>query len=127
MNQVSSNKGYKKLKVWQEAHKLTVMVYKETRKFPKEELFSLTNQIRRAAVSVPANIVEGQARGSKKLFRQFLNIANGSLVEVEYYLELSKELSYLTGRQFDELDQQRLLVGRMLNGLAKSVRKNLET
>ena len=103
------------------------MVYKETRKFPKEELFSLTNQIRRAAVSVPANIVEGQARGSKKLFRQFLIIANGSLVDVENYLELSKELSYLTERPFDELDQQRLLVGRLLNGLAKYVRKNLET
>ena len=98
------NKGYKRLKVWQEAHKLTLMVYKETRKFPKEELFSLTNQLRRAVVSIPANIVEGQVGTTNKSFRHYLNIANGSLVEVEYYFELAKELGYLGNREFQLLE-----------------------
>ena len=120
------NKGYKRLKVWQEAHKLTLMVYKETRKFPKEELFSLTNQLRRAVVSIPANIVEGQVRGSSKSFIQYLNIANGSLVEVEYYLELAKELKYLTNEQYKVLDQQRFITGNLLNGLIKAI-KNKKT
>ena len=82
----SSNKGYKRLKVWQESHELVLKVYKVTKKFPREEFFGLTSQMRRAVVSVAANIVEGQVRNTSKSFLQFLNIANGSLVEVEYYL-----------------------------------------
>ena len=73
-------------------------------------------------MSVAANIVEGQVRNTNKSFLQFLNIANGSLVEVEYYLELSNELSYLKEAEFKIIDQQRLLVGNLLNGLVRSLR-----
>ena len=118
----SSNKGYKRLKVWQESHELVLKVYKVTKKFPREENFGITSQMRRAVVSVAANIVEGQVRNTNKSFLQFLNIANGSLVEVEYYLELSNELSYLKEAEFKIIDQQRLLVGNLLNGLVRSLR-----
>ena len=74
------NKGYKKLKVYQEAHKLVIMVYNARENFPRSEIFGLVSQMRRAAVSVVANILEGQARISKKEFKQFLSLANGSLV-----------------------------------------------
>ncbi|OGY26946.1 MAG: four helix bundle protein [Candidatus Woykebacteria bacterium RBG_16_43_9] len=117
------HKGYKKLRVWEEAHKLVLLVYKETKGFPREELFGLTSQLRRAVISVPANIVEGQVKNSRRSFIQFLNIANGSLVEVEYYLELAKELNFLTEKQFKKLDEQRIVVGGLLNGLIKFLRK----
>lgn len=115
-------KGYKKLKVWQEAHKLVLLIYRITKKFPKEELFSLTNQIRRAAVSIPANIVEGYARASKKEFMQFLSIARGSLAEVEYYLELAKDLDYVTDEEWKQLFELHHFTGALLSGLMKSLR-----
>lgn len=89
--------GYRRLHVWQEAHALVLLVYIATKQFPKDELFGLTSQIRRAVVSVAANIVEGQTRASKKEFLQFLRVANGSLVEVEYYIGLAKDLCYING------------------------------
>ena len=116
------NKGYKKLKVWQEAHSLVLLVYKNTKNFPKEEIFGLTSQLKRAVVSVPANIVEGQAKRSKASFLQFLNISNGSLVEVEYYFELARELEFLTDKQYKELEDQCLVVGNLLYGLIKSLK-----
>lgn len=115
------NKGYKKLRVYEEAHKLVKGVYLVTEKFPKSELFGLVSQIRRAAVSVVANILEGQARSSRKEFRQFLNIANGSLVELEYYLELTLDLKYLSEEKYLELENQRHSVGLLLGGLIKHV------
>ncbi|OGY23412.1 MAG: hypothetical protein A2172_04250 [Candidatus Woykebacteria bacterium RBG_13_40_15] len=120
------NKGYKKLKVWQEAHEFVLMIYEFTKRFPKEEVFSLTNQLRRAAVSVAANIVEGQVKNSRKSFIQALNIANGSLVEAEYYLELARELKFLDTKGFDKLDRQRVIVGNLLNGLIKSLKDRCE-
>ncbi len=93
-------RGYKKLHVWQEAHALVLMVYKETKRFPREELFGLTSQLRRSVVSVAANIIEGQARSSRKEFLQFLYVANGSLVETEYYIELAKDLHYIEEKDF---------------------------
>ncbi len=113
--------GYKKLLVWQEAHTLTLLIYKITKHFPKDELFGLTNQMRRAAVSVTANIVEGQARATKKEFHQFLFMSNGSLVEVEYYIELSKDLGYISEKEFTDLYQQRIKVGKLLHRLIKSL------
>jgi len=113
------NKGYKKLKVYTEANKLVILVYRATDKFPKTELFGLISQMRRAAVSVVANVLEGHARKSKKEFRQFLSIANGSLVEVEYYIELSLELGYISNDLFNEMESQRELVGALLGGFIK--------
>lgn len=126
MNQ-EVKKGYKNLKVWEESHKLVLLVYKHTKNFPREELFGFTDQIKRAAVSVPANIVEGQAKNSNKALLNYLYIANGSLVEVEYYLELAKDLDFISEKNFLELDNQRIIVGSLLNGFIKSIKKKLDT
>lgn len=109
--------------MWQEAHSLVLLVYKHTKLFPKDELFGLTNQLRRAAVSIPANLVEGYARASTKEFLQFLFIAQGSLAEVEYYLILSKELEYLNQDAYDDLEEKRKIVGGMLHGLIASLKR----
>jgi four helix bundle protein len=116
-------KGYKKLKVWQESHELVLLVYQLKKKFPREELFGLTSQTCRAVVSIPANIVEGQARASKKEFLQFLSIANGSLVEVEYYLELLKDLEFITSSEYNEAREKHRTVSILLHGLIRSLRR----
>ena len=87
-------KNYTDLLVWQKSHVLVLDIYRITKQFPKEEVFSLTSQFRRAAVSVPANIAEGFARNGVKDKLRFYNIAAGSLNEVGYYLLLSKDLDY---------------------------------
>src|SRR4051812_40279048 len=95
--------NYKDLKVWEKAHEFTVSVYEITKSFPKEELYSLTNQIRRAAASIPANIAEGCGKNSQLDLAKFLNIAMGSANETEYYLILSKDLKYLNVENFEVL------------------------
>jgi len=117
-------KGYKKLKVFQEAHNLVKEVYSVTERFPKSELFGLISQMRRSVVSVPANIIEGQARISKKEFKNFLSIANGSLVELEYYLELALDLHYLDKIQYENIEKQRLITGQLLGGLIRHLKIN---
>ena len=117
------NKGYKKLRVYEEAHRLTKEVYKATEKFPRSELFGLISQMRRCAVSTTANIVEGQTRKSKKDFQHFLSIANGSLVELEYYFELSLDLGYLMKDQYETLEHQRIIVGSLLGGFLRHLKK----
>lgn len=87
--------NYKDLKVWKKAHEFTLKVYESTKIFPKEEIYSLTNQIRRSASSVPANIAEGCGKNSNLELAHFLNIALGSANESEYFLILSKDLLYL--------------------------------
>ena len=119
---VTEKKGYKKLKVWERAHQFAMEVYKISKSFPKEEMYSLTSQIRRAAFSVPLNIVEGHASTSKKEFLSFLNIANRSLVETEYLLEIVKELSFLNEAEYSRLEGLRREVAVMLNAFTKSVR-----
>lgn len=118
------NKGYRKLKVYEEAHKLVKVIYRITEKFPKAEIFGLVSQMRRSAVSVPANILEGQARSSKKEFKNFLSIANGSLVELEYYLELSEDLGYINKQEYLDLETQREIVGALLGGLINHLKQN---
>lgn len=114
--------GYKRLNVWREAHELALLVYKITKTFPRDELFGLTSQFRRAVISVAANIVEGQARASRKEFLQFLNISNGSLVEVEYYCELGRDLNYIDQKTFILLNEKRVVVGNLLHGLIRSLK-----
>lgn len=92
--------NYKELKVWEKAHAFTLSVYGLTKKFPKEEMYGLTNQLRRAASSIPANIAEGCGRKTSADFAHFLNIALGSANEAEYFLILSKDLSYLSTEDF---------------------------
>src|SRR5690349_6663251 len=95
--------NYKDLKVWEKAHHFTLKVYEVTKPFPKEELYSLTNQLRRSASSIPANIAEGSGKNSQLEFAHFLNIALGSANETEYYLILSKDLKYLKDGDFETL------------------------
>lgn len=118
-------KGFRKLEVVKEAHFLVKMIYEMTKSFPRDELFGLTSQLRRAVVSVPTNIIEGQARISKKEFLNFLNIANGSLVEVEYLLELSLDLGYLGREDYEKIEDQRQKAAGYLINLMKSVRNKL--
>ncbi|MBM3254540.1 MAG: four helix bundle protein [Candidatus Omnitrophica bacterium] len=125
MSEDTEKKGYKRLEVWKRAHKLVILVYKYTRDFPKEEEYGLTSQLRRAALSVSANIVEGQASSSKREFLNFLNIANRSLVETEYLLEVAVELKYLSKERYDEMDNLRYEIGIFLNGLTRSIRTKL--
>lgn len=125
MYQGGSEKGYRKLIVVDEAGELVDLVYKFTKDFPKNEEYGLTSQLRRAALSVPLNIVEGQASLSKKEFASFLNIANRSLVEAEYLLETAFRLGYLTAERFKELDLKRRKIGIHLHNLIISVRSCL--
>jgi len=115
-------KGYKKLKVWEKAHQFAIEIYRLSGGFPREELYGLTSQIRRAAFSTPLNIVEGHASSSKKEFASFLNIANRSLVETEYLLEIVRELNFIDEREYQRLEHMRNEVGLMLNAFVKSVR-----
>lgn len=114
--------GYKRLRVWEESHTLVLLLYKVTKNFPKDELFGLTSQIRRAAVSIPANIVEGFARASRKEFIQFLYIATGSLVEVEYYIHLAKDLGYIDEESNKLLLEQHHYVGVLLHKFLFSIK-----
>jgi len=91
---MEKTKSFKELVVWQKAHQLVLDVYALTKSFPKEELFGLTSQLRRSAVSVPANISEGYRKRTKPDKAKFMNIAQGSLDETLYYLILAKDLSY---------------------------------
>ena len=94
-------RDFKKYDIWQLSHELTLEVYKITSSFPKEEVFGLTSQIRRAVSSIPTNISEGCGRNSDKEFNQFLNIALGSASETEYLLILSKDLNYVESDDFE--------------------------
>ena len=110
-----------KLILWQKAHELVLKIYKITKNFPREEQFSLTSQIRRAAVSIPSNIVEGKARGSNKEYKRFLLMARGSLEETKYQLLLAKDLKYIDKKTHDEIFKDMDDVGRLLGGLIKKI------
>jgi four helix bundle protein len=118
-----SDKGFRKLLVWQRAHGLALLVYKMAEKFPKSEVFGLTSQLKRAVVSIPANIAEGQGAGTKPQFARYCDIAKGSLSEVEYYLVLAKDLEYITSEEYKEAEQLRSEVGFMLHRLIASIKK----
>lgn len=98
---------YHKILAWQEANKFVVEIYRKTDTFPKQEMYGLTSQLRRAALSIPANIVEGQAKQSSKDFARYLNIAEGSSKECAYYLELSLTLGFLDNTTFNFLEDIR--------------------
>lgn len=110
------------LLVWQKADALALQIYEVTQRFPKEELYGLVSQMRRAAVSIPANIVEGFERQYKKEFIQFLEIAKASLSELGYYLKFSQKVKYLDAEVTHTLLAQTQEIGKMLNGLVKSLR-----
>jgi four helix bundle protein len=120
---VVTGQSYRDLASWQRAMDLVEHIYRVTGTWPKEEMFSLTNQIRRAAVSIPADIAEGQGRNTAKEFVYFLGIANGSLREVETYLMLGFRLQYYDETTFEELMHQATEVGNPLRGLIRKLRQ----
>ena len=114
-------KDYRQLKVWGKAHILTKDLYNITSKFPRDELFGMTSQLRRAGASIPTNIAEGCGRGSDPDFRRFLQIAFGSANEVEYLVFLSYELNYIQKNQYIELNNKIIEVKKMLAGMIKTI------
>lgn len=110
-------KTHKDLKVWQDSITLVTEIYSITKSFPKEEMYGLTNQIRRAAVSVPSNISEGAARQTNKEFIQFLYIALGSNSELETQLLIAYNLKFISNNDYKNCNQQVDEIGKMLNGL----------
>lgn len=113
-------KSYRELKVWQE---LVTMIYEATRGFPKFEQYGLTQQLQRAAVSIPSNIAEGEGRGTTKEWTHHLAITRGSLYEVETQLLLAKNLNYLTSEQLDPILSKTDELSRMLRGLQKTLNR----
>ena len=115
--------SYRELIAWQKAMRLVSGVYEATREFPRDELYGLTSQLRRAAVSVPSNIAEGQARFSPKEFHHFLTLSRGSLVEIETQLVIAQNLGYLPAKAIQPLLAQAAELGRILNGLMASIKR----
>lgn len=112
--------SYKKLIAWEKSDLLARQVYKVTLKFPKTEIYGSTSQLRRAALSVVLNIIEGHGRQNKKEFYHFLRIAYASLVETEYLLSFTKDQGYMTEKEFEQLEEARLSCGQVLWRLLKS-------
>ncbi len=116
---------YQDLKVWQRSMELVAAIYERTSAFPKSELYGLTSQIRRASVSVPSNIAEGQGRRSPKEFCQFLRHAKGSLMEVETQVMIAIRLSYMNAASGETLLKMSAEIGKMLNGLIDSQTRSI--
>lgn len=119
---VSKIESFTDLDSWKEAHKLVLMIYKMTKDFPKEEMFGLISQIRRAAVSIVSNIAEGFSRRSYPEKGQFYAIALGSLTEVQSQILVARDLDYLDKERFNQIAGQTVVVSRLLNGLIKGTR-----
>ncbi|MDH4329431.1 MAG: four helix bundle protein [Nitrospira sp.] len=115
-------KPHKKLDAWRESIDLTLAVYHTTDNFPKEHLFNLSNQIRRAALSVASNIAEGAARQTKKEFANFLHIAQASLSELDTQLEVAKKLTLLNEDQYGNLDRKMNHIDKLISGLIKHLK-----
>ena len=116
-------RDYTKIEAWKLADDLTVAVYQHTRSFPKEELYGLTSQLRRAAYSVPANIAEGSARNGKRDYLHFLYIARGSLTEAQYFIHLAGRLGYLDDPERNTLTADARRVFACLHGLIEAVER----
>jgi len=116
---------YEELPVWQQSHKLVLEVYGDSRKFSKEDLFVLTAQLRRAAISVPANIVEGFYRDTTRELIKFLYISRGSCGEVLYHLKLAYDLGYLKKEKYQDLRKRYDNIAKQLNGWINSLKKKI--
>jgi four helix bundle protein len=117
-------RDFRNLAVWQRAHQLTIAIYTATKEFPREELYGLTSQIRRASSSIPANIAEGCGRSGQAEFARFLTIAMGSASELEYHLLLAHDLNYISLAFYNELVNELYAIKRMLVTLTKKLKAN---
>ena len=116
-------KSFHDLVAWQQAMELVTEIYKASQKFPKEEMFGLTSQIRRAAVSIPSNIAEGRGKSSRGEFQQFLCHARGSLAEVETQLIIAINLGYLDKPEVTQIMELIARTGKLLHGLLSAIKK----
>ena len=119
------SQSFEQLIVWQKAHSYVLAIYKITKQYPKEELFCLVNQMRRAAASITANIAEGYAKISSKDKLRFYNISQGSLEETRNFIILSKDLGYITLQDKEQLGIQAAEISRLLNGYCIALLKNV--
>jgi four helix bundle protein len=119
------SQGYRELVVWQKAMELVTQIYGLTEAFPKNEGFGLTSQVRRAVVSVPSNIAEGKGRDSTREFIHYLYISYGSLMETETQIQIAANLSYITQADADRCIVKSNEVGRLLNGLIRSLKSSV--
>ncbi len=117
------SRNFQDLVVWQKAHQLVLLVYKVTQEFPKEEVYGLTSQLRRAAISIPANISEGFVKKSDADKLRFFNISQGSLEECRYYFLLASDLGYITDESA-VIQNLAAEVSRLLNAYMKEIRKS---
>jgi len=115
-------KDFKRLKVWQKGIKLVVEVYKSSKSFPSEELYGLTSQMRRSAISIPSNVAEGSGRNSDKDFHRFLDISLGSSFELETQIIIAHELEFLSDNTFSELSEKVQEEQKMITGLQKTLK-----
>ena len=115
--------SFRDLIVWEKSHHFVLEIYAATGNFPKEEMYALSSQIKRAVVSVPANIAEGFTKKTLPNKLNFLSHSEGSLEEVKYYLILAKDLNYISLDDFDKLYQQAEEVSKLIYGYAKSIKK----
>ena len=114
--------SYKELIVWQRSIDLVIQIYKVTKAFPKEEMYGLTSQMQRVAVSIPSNIAEGHERNSSKEFVQFLYISRGSLAELETQVLIAEKLGYINQEEKNCILNDCYEIGEMINGLLKSIK-----
>jgi len=119
----NTTKPHKRLDVWRKAIDLTVDIYRLTESFPKAETYSLTGQMRRAAISVPSNIAEGAARQTKKEFINYLHMAQGSLSELDTQLVIASRLGYVPADSYNEIENKIETISKMLTGLIKSLKR----
>lgn len=115
-------KDYRKIQAWQKSHELVLQVYKTTEVFPAKEIYGVTSQVRRAAMSVPTNIAEGYGRSTDSEIARFMDITLGSLNEIEYLLYLSVDLKYCAKQAFDDLSDKIIEIRKMLTAFTKTLR-----
>ena len=118
-------KSFTDLDAWKEGHKLVILIYELTHKFPKVELFSLTNQIKRCVVSITSNIAEGFSRQSYKEKLQFYSIALGSITELQNQILIARDVKYITNEEFKKVADQTIKVHKILNGLIKGTKSRI--
>ena len=118
--------NFKQLIVWQKAHSLVLEVYKTTKRFPREEIYALTSQMKRAAISVPANIAEGYKKKTASAKLNYLNISEGSLEEIKYNFILALDLQYISETDCNRLTDKAEEVGRLLSGYASGIKHNTQ-
>jgi four helix bundle protein len=122
---MAKNRAFKELDAWQQAMSLVEAIYKSTRQFPREELYGLTSQMRRAVLSIPSNVAEGYCRRSTKSYAYHVSVALGSHAELETCLDLACRLGFVSHDEYDRFEQRADSVGKLLSGLYRSLEQKL--